>query len=92
LILFATATNSNCVSNNPERLIRNLAKPDYSPLRGGPAAVQNAMRFVELPTKWFEATYSIQLSYGCITLSAGIIQYKVEGQQRSFALLPLMIN
>lgn len=20
----------------------------------------------ELPTKWFEATYSIQLSYGCI--------------------------
>jgi hypothetical protein len=27
------------------------------------------MRFVELPTKWFEATYSIQLSYGCITFS-----------------------
>ena len=21
----------------------------------------------ELPTKWFEATYSIQLSYGCKT-------------------------
>ena len=20
----------------------------------------------ELPTKWFEATYSIQLSYGCV--------------------------
>jgi hypothetical protein len=23
----------------------------------------------ELPTKWFEATYSIQLSYGCKFLS-----------------------
>ncbi len=22
----------------------------------------------ELPTKWFEATYSIQLSYGCVTV------------------------
>jgi hypothetical protein len=26
---------------------------------------------VELPTKWFEATYSIQLSYGCVRV--GII-------------------
>ena len=25
----------------------------------------------ELPTKWFEATYSIQLSYGCVRV--GII-------------------
>ena len=23
---------------------------------------------LELPTKWFEATYSIQLSYGCMTV------------------------
>jgi hypothetical protein len=35
-------------------------------MRVGSTAVQNAVRFVELPTKWFEATYSIQLSYGCV--------------------------
>src|SRR5690606_34945193 len=50
---------------SPKRLIRNPAKPDSSPC-GQPAAVQNATRLVELPTKWFEATYSIQLSYGCV--------------------------
>ena len=27
---------------------------------------------LELPTKWFEATYSIQLSYGCMVVSAGL--------------------
>src|SRR5690606_39264522 len=68
LVLFVTATNSDCISGDPERLIRHLAKPNTSPLRGGFTAVQNATRFVELPTKWFEATYSIQLSYGCVTL------------------------
>lgn len=25
----------------------------------------------ELPTKWFEATYSIQLSYGCVLRRTG---------------------
>jgi hypothetical protein len=81
---------------HPERLIRNLAQPDSSPLRGslrlsktlrvlsnsefsldeypqikkGPLSrtlfyLAHPERF-ELPTKWFEATYSIQLSYGCV--------------------------
>ena len=27
----------------------------------------------ELPTKWFEATYSIQLSYGCVDYQLVII-------------------
>jgi len=68
-----TITTNDAVppSGNPERLIRHLAEPNPSPLRGAPSGAQNAMRFVELPTKWFEATYSIQLSYGCV--EAGII-------------------
>ena len=34
----------------------------------------------ELPTKWFEATYSIQLSYGCV--SCGYCNYFKVNSQR----------
>ncbi len=34
-------------------------------LIGKPLLMAHPERF-ELPTKWFEATYSIQLSYGCV--------------------------
>ena len=42
---------------------------------GKPAKTENADLILahpegfEPPTKWFEATYSIQLSYGCVTPS-----------------------